>query len=64
LISFSDEQWKAVMPAARSLPVSMRRQFLQLMAEQLKLRDCDIQEADHTSVAAAHKNCCRKARSR
>ena len=52
MISFSDEQWKAVMPAARSLPVSMRRQFLQLIAEQLKLRDCDIQEADHTSVAA------------
>jgi hypothetical protein len=52
LISFSDEQWKAVMTAARSLPVSMRRQFLQLIAEQLKLRDCDIQEADHTSVAA------------
>jgi len=52
LISFSDEQWKAVMTAARSLPVSMRCQFLQLIAEQLKLRDCDIQEADHTSVAA------------
>jgi len=45
MLSLSDHQLSAVMLAARTIPVEARAEFLRLIAEQLKLRDVDLQGA-------------------
>jgi hypothetical protein len=45
MISLSDTQLRTVMAAAKSLPVEQRSEFLKLVAEQLKIRDCDVSDA-------------------
>jgi hypothetical protein len=45
VISLSDHQLQTIMTAARHLPVDRRSQFLELVAEQLKVRDVDVKDA-------------------
>ncbi len=50
MLSLSDRQLDAVMAAARSIRVQDRDKFLRLIAQQLKVKDVDVQDATDRAV--------------
>jgi hypothetical protein len=50
MIALTDAQLSTVMQAARGLPVEARSNFLQLVADQLKVKDVDVADAADRAV--------------
>jgi hypothetical protein len=50
MIALTDTQLSAVMERAKGLPIEARSDFLQLVADQLKIKDVDVVDAADRAV--------------